>query len=757
MLRPRAVWIEADDALPRPLPLPPTMTVETSPGRRHYIYVCSDLDWQDWHGVQRLLIAKYGSDPGAGMRTQVLRLPGTLHLKNPNRPHLVRFVEEMTTERTYTAAEITAAFPPKSPPPRRQQARKGVEKPADCYPPDILAALQAIDARLQSSESLIARGDHPDDQPIHVDWSRHDWWLRATACLHHASGGSEAGFALSCAASGGDSAFGLVGCPAKFDIADQRRLWDSLSADDIPELPRGSVTIRTIFWIAQRYCGWKSGRRGRPHGQPRPMNEIPAKSHAVAEAGRRAIDIGLDKMRSAHAAWAAQRVRPASMKDRILTEIRKGLNPRTGFMGISSLTGFALTLGCSPDTLRRHLRRLARSGLIVKNDGNATSVLGISGITVALNLPDALFDAFRDPLNAASENPPIIEQTGIEIPPFSNRPGYNPARCATSHGHSTESGCFNAGKLSASNGRGCRTTAITLSYSNDAVVIPCEYSNDFEPTLADLRGGAGSTDTVARSRLLARADNTLLTQASPARAVGEDSKIIACATAPHFDVIIRDEKANPSRTRIRQAFDPKRVDRTNNFLASVVARKFDWIPAAQATNDYRADLLWQLLPGRQPADLITPWLSSGLLPDDACQKINERIAKSLGAHRDRGVSLATLHRDIDALTDALTKLFEETQGDRDLLHVAIAAAIKDCAGRHAYRLRRFKGDKADEVDLPDIAMLPPSQFVSDLIEKLHRQIDILTQQPWGSSFNEAAARLGRRSFTRPAAMGAQQL
>ena len=155
--------------------------------------------------------------------------------------------------------------------------------------------------------------------------------------------------------------------------------------------------------------------------------------------------------------------------------------------------------------------------------------------------------------------------------------------------------------------------------------------------------------------------------------------------------------------------------------------------------------------------MITLWLSSGLLPDDACQKVNERIAKSLGAHRDRGVSLATLHRDIDALTDALTKLFEETQGGLDLLHVAIAASIKDCAGRHAYRLRRSKSDKADEVDLPDIAILPPSQFVSDLIEKLHRQIDILTQQPWGSSFKEAAARLGRRSFTRPAAMGARQL
>jgi hypothetical protein len=336
--------------------------------------------------------------------------------------------------------------------------------------------------------------------------------------------------------------------------------------------------------------------------------------------------------------------------------------------------------------------------LIVKNDGNATSVLGTSGITVAMDLPDALFEALRQPLNAASENPPIVEQTGIEIHPFSNRPGYNPARCATSHGLSTESGCFNAGELAASNGRGCSATPNTLDYWNEIVVIPCEYNN----ALADLR-------------------------------------------------------ANPSRTRIRHAFDANRVNRTNSFLASVVLRNFDWLPAAQVANNYRADWLWRVLPGRQPADLITMWLSTGLLPDDACQKINERIARALKANSERRISLDNLVRDIDALTDALTKLFEEAQGDLDAVYVAISEAIKDSADRHAYRLRRSKGEKAGEVDLPDVAMLPPSQFVSDLFEKLHRQIDKITQQPFGTSLNEATARLGRIAFTKPVATRSQQL
>ena len=95
------------------------MTIETSPGRYHHIFVVRDLTWELWPGVQQGLIADYGSDPKAGQRTQVLRLPGTLNLKNPAKPFLVRFVEESTTERIYTAAEIAEAFPPRPQPQRR--------------------------------------------------------------------------------------------------------------------------------------------------------------------------------------------------------------------------------------------------------------------------------------------------------------------------------------------------------------------------------------------------------------------------------------------------------------------------------------------------------------------------------------------------------------------------------------------------------------------------------------------------------------
>ena len=79
---------------------------------------------------------------------------------------------------------------------------------------------------------------------------------------------------------------GLVGCPEKFNEADQSRVWDSLSSDDFSEFRAARVTIHTIYWIAGRYCGWNTGRRGRPMAQPRQIAEVSPQAKAVADAGR---------------------------------------------------------------------------------------------------------------------------------------------------------------------------------------------------------------------------------------------------------------------------------------------------------------------------------------------------------------------------------------------------------------------------------------------------------------------------------------
>ena len=253
------------------------------------------------------------------------------------------------------------------------------------------------------------------------------------ACIHHASGGSDAGFELSCAASGGDSSLGLVGCPSRFDAADQRRVWESLTVGELPELRGVPLTIRTIYWIAQRYCGWKSGRRGRPRGQPRPARDISDQAKAVAEAGAWAVTVGLDRVRELHAGVAGQRVPKGSLMDRLLQEVRMRLGATTGVAAISSLTGMAGTLGCATETLRRYLRRLAEWGLIIKNEGNSTSMLGTSGITIALDFPEGIREALEPHLSPPSRDPPISAQTGIPIPPFHDEAGRNPSRSPYSH------------------------------------------------------------------------------------------------------------------------------------------------------------------------------------------------------------------------------------------------------------------------------------------------------------------------------------
>jgi hypothetical protein len=451
MVRPRAVWIEADNGLQRALPLPPTMTDETSPGHYHYIYVARDLTWELWHGVQQTLIADYGSDARAGLRTQVLRLAGTLHQKDLARPHLVRIVADLTSERVYTAAEIAEAFPPRPTPLSRRRSRSSSGRArggaagitAEEWQLDkILAAFRAIDARLRESGAFIAQGDRPDDQPIEVDWSLRSWWLRALACLHHASGGSEEGFRLSCAVSGGNESLGLTGCPSKFDASDQRRVWESLTVDRLPELRGVPLTIRTIYWVARRNCGWQTKRRGRPRGQPRLPSDISDQAKAVAEAGSWAVANGLDRVRELHAAVASQRVKKGTLMDRILDDIRTRLATTTGVAAIGSLASVARTLGCATETLRSYLRQLAACSLIVKNDGNSTSLTGTSGITIALGFPEGLREAIKHPPSSATSDPPISDQTGIPIPQISAEPGRNPSRSPYSHevGHAAVMG-----------------------------------------------------------------------------------------------------------------------------------------------------------------------------------------------------------------------------------------------------------------------------------------------------------------------------
>ena len=173
IIRPRAIFQEADrPGTPEP-PLTPHIVVESSPRKFHrYLLVEKDqrIEWSEWEGVMRRMVAAHGSDPNAKDRARVLRLPGFYHQKNPEAPHLVRIVD-ISGDLPYSWGRITKAIPPMDEPDRVAM----VAVPGRGIPDPLL---------LKSALGAVS----PD--------SEYGEWLQILMALHHASGGSAEGLAL---------------------------------------------------------------------------------------------------------------------------------------------------------------------------------------------------------------------------------------------------------------------------------------------------------------------------------------------------------------------------------------------------------------------------------------------------------------------------------------------------------------------------------------------------------------------------------
>jgi hypothetical protein len=124
----RGVWRENDDGCTTNLPLQPSLTVESSPGKFHEYILTSDPWPADEQGsaehraIEERLIESYGSDPNAKDLSRVLRVPGFLHRKDRNNPHLVRIVASPGWR--YPRQQIIEAFPPVVEQKAPQQAKK---------------------------------------------------------------------------------------------------------------------------------------------------------------------------------------------------------------------------------------------------------------------------------------------------------------------------------------------------------------------------------------------------------------------------------------------------------------------------------------------------------------------------------------------------------------------------------------------------------------------------------------------------------
>jgi hypothetical protein len=89
--------------------LPPSIVVESSPGKRHLYWLleAGEVPADKYKPLAKALIAAVGSDPSANDLARVLRVPGFMHKKGE--PVMVKLLSA-NPERRYTKAQIVEAF-----------------------------------------------------------------------------------------------------------------------------------------------------------------------------------------------------------------------------------------------------------------------------------------------------------------------------------------------------------------------------------------------------------------------------------------------------------------------------------------------------------------------------------------------------------------------------------------------------------------------------------------------------------------------
>lgn len=95
--------------------LKPSAIVETKNGVHAYWYAAhqTPVNLTEYKRVQVGLIDAFGGDHSAKDISRVLRIPNTLHLKDPEHPFLVRLVHQLPKDKTpyYSAEQLLEAYP----------------------------------------------------------------------------------------------------------------------------------------------------------------------------------------------------------------------------------------------------------------------------------------------------------------------------------------------------------------------------------------------------------------------------------------------------------------------------------------------------------------------------------------------------------------------------------------------------------------------------------------------------------------------
>ena len=221
-----AVVADLDHGLPQDFPLPPTLTVETSPDKFQAWWTLHHEDAitpEQHRDIHARLVADHGADPRASGVARVYRVPGFWHLKN--QPFLVRITAG--TLRPVDGLPLLAAFPPLPPPtPLAMSLRRVAALQGRGVTP---AGLDRFTAPLQAIP--------PDDYAT---------WITVGLALHVETGGGANGLAMWDAWSAGSAKYWPGACATR---------WATFQ-------PSGAnlATGGKIFWLAAQH-GWRATPR----------------------------------------------------------------------------------------------------------------------------------------------------------------------------------------------------------------------------------------------------------------------------------------------------------------------------------------------------------------------------------------------------------------------------------------------------------------------------------------------------------------
>lgn len=219
------------------LALSPHITVETSSGKRHFYWRVADIPLAEFSALQKRPIRLFDSDKSIHDLPRIMRLPGFLHLKNPDEPHLVRVLETRDAE-PYAVGDFVAAL-------ARAEKAHGITPSTEQkrLPSTIAAPAAAVSGQVARDLAVAESALRHSIDAGTLNLADRAEWIKVGIALKASTG--ELGFNLWVALSREADGFE--------DEDDCRKQWNSIK-NDVPDDKR--LTIATFIANA-KYTGWK--------------------------------------------------------------------------------------------------------------------------------------------------------------------------------------------------------------------------------------------------------------------------------------------------------------------------------------------------------------------------------------------------------------------------------------------------------------------------------------------------------------------